>query len=429
MLVDDVSRWSVLTFASVHVLGLLTHHPVPWSATAAAVSLLVVASAGTVRAATGTLRSLALLAGLAAAAGLVAMAEWRGGGAGWPFFLTEAPAGGWAAWVEAVLLTVAVLGLSAAALLPERGAEERLRGFVARLRASYTGRRNRVLDLLEPPPAPDPATGGGPVVLDLGVLAPHAPAAGAAPRTEDRPRRGAAWWRRRIAVAGVGAFTTLVALVAAGPLWQPDRFGQTPVAASRDHIGMLLATAPILLAVIAVTVAGCLHLRRARGRGVALAAVAFVALAVPVAWGRGGDDRFSPEPPAPVAGAYGWDQGIDELHAFLDVDVYRQLTEDVDVDELVALESRSTLSSTVDVDPGFQWPDPGAGTRVHPADAWPVEPDALAAPGGWTDGSWWSEPFDWDEAGDGVVAGLAVAAFLALVTALLPLPHRPELLD
>ncbi|MET7420269.1 hypothetical protein [Dactylosporangium sp. NPDC005555] len=40
MLVDVVPRWSVLAFATAHVLGLLIHHPVPWTGSLTAVSLL-----------------------------------------------------------------------------------------------------------------------------------------------------------------------------------------------------------------------------------------------------------------------------------------------------------------------------------------------------------------------------------------------------
>lgn len=389
MLVDDVSRWSVLAFASVHVLGLLTRHPVPWSASLAAVSLLAVAGAATARAATGTLRSLALLSGLAAAAGLVALVELRGGGAGWPFFLTEAPTDDRAASAEAALLTAAVLGLSAAALLPEHGAEDRLRALrdrlVARMRGWYTVRRTRTFDLPEPPPAPEAAT-AGPVVLDLGVLTPRAPAPADPPRRgAARARRGAAWWRPRLAAAGVVAVTALVVAAATMPMWQPDSYGQTPFVASRDRAGMLLATVPVLLAVIAATVAACLHLRRSGGRGVALAAVTFVALAVPVAWARGCEYRFSPQPPASAPVLY--------------------------------------LSVVIESDSAH-----AAAVLVHPGDRWRAGTQEPQGPAGWTDGSWWSEPFDWDEAGDGVVAGLAVVVFLALTTALLPLPRRPELL-
>jgi hypothetical protein len=404
VLVDDVPRCSVLAFASVHVLGLLTHHPAPWSATLAAASLLVVAMAATVRAQTGTLRSLALLSGLTAVAGLVAQVEYRGGGLGWPFFLTEAPDGG-AARIEAALVAVAVLGLSAAALLPEHGTEERLLALRlrlhARLRAWYAERRTRVLDLLEPPP--DPATGGpvvlephapgGPGVLDLGVLEPHAPGVldlgvlgPHAPRP-DRPRRDPDRWRARLAVTGTVAVTALVAAVATAPMWLADRYGQLPILESRDLAGLLLATAPLLGAVVAGTVAACRSVRRAR-MGTALAAVVFVALAAPVVGLRGGEYRFSPEPP-PAQGAHGL------YFATLSMTGYCPAAEPT-------------------------WLPP---PLVHPAP--PIELPAQAATSS-PDGA--GGPFDRDEVGDGVLAGLALVAFLALTTALLPAPARPELL-
>ncbi|MDG6105242.1 hypothetical protein Daura_34185 [Dactylosporangium aurantiacum] len=348
MLVDAVSRWSVLAFAAAHVLGLLTHHPVPWSATLTAAALLVVAGAGTARASTGPLRRLALLAGLAAVTGLVAVTEFRGGGLGWPFFLTEAPAGGTTARAEAALLTAAVLGLSAAALLPEHGAGGGLR---ARLRSWFAERRAGILDLREsgpgagPPADPawldperdpagfdpkrdpagldpkrdpagldperdpagfdpkrDPAgldPGPGPAVLDLGVLGPDA----VVPVTGSRPPRDPGWWRSRLAAAGTVAAAALVTAVAAGPMWRPDPYGKLPLTSSRDLAGLLLATVPVLLAAVAGTVAAgrSLHRPAARPgtarRGTALAAGLLVLLAVPVARARAGEHRFSPEPP------------------------------------------------------------------------------------------------------------------------------------
>ena len=183
MLVDVVSRWSVLAFASAHVLGLLTHHPVPWSATLTAASLLVVAAAVAVRAATRTLRGLALASGLAAVACLVAEVDQRRA-----FLLPEAPAGTVPAPVEAALLTTAILTLSTAALLPARERRPRpwgLRRLQDRLRTWNTDRRTEVLDLLEssPSPLPGPAT-AGPALIDLGTLGPP-PASGAA--THNRP--------------------------------------------------------------------------------------------------------------------------------------------------------------------------------------------------------------------------------------------------
>ncbi|GAB3847723.1 hypothetical protein [Dactylosporangium cerinum] len=296
MLVDNASQWSVLAFASVHVGGLLTHHSVPWSATLAAASLLVVAFSATVRAATGTLRSLALLSGLTAVVLLVAEVEYHGG---WSFFLAGAPADDDQVLVEAVLLTVAVVGLSAAALLPEHGAEERLRALHARFGAWREDRRTWVLDLHSHSTAPpaEPATGAGapsvldphgtpsvldphgtpsvldphgtPPMLDLGVLEPH----GTVPEAPAvRPRRPAGRWRARLALTGGVAVTTLVLLLATGPMWEPDTYGQLPLTASPDRVGLFLATVPIVLAMLAATIVACLNLRRPGRRGVALAA-------------------------------------------------------------------------------------------------------------------------------------------------------------
>lgn len=405
MLVDDVSRWSVLAFASVHAVGLLTHHPVPWSATRAAASLVGVAFAATARAATGTLRSLALLSGLAAVAMLVAEVEYRGG---WPFLLAEAPVDGNQARVEAALLTVAVVGLSAAALLPEHGTEERLRALGARFRAWREDRRTRVLDLMAPPAEPGAAT-TAPVVLDLGVLEPHRPA----PAPEEaitRPRRGAGWWRARLAAAGVIAVTALVVLVAMRPMWHRDAFGQVPLVMSPDRAGMLLTTVPVLLAVLAAAVAACVNLRRSGRRGVAVAAAAFVVLAVPVAWARGGGHRFSPEPP----------RSAQASHA-------ATLSEYVGAPEI-----------RVEFEPGYPMTITWDWSDWLYAQGGPNEQDAQSdlasrrprdAPPGWTDGSWWSEPVDWADVSDGVLGGLPGVAFLALVTALLPAPRRTDLLS
>ncbi|WP_326999672.1 hypothetical protein OHA72_31580 [Dactylosporangium sp. NBC_01737] len=425
MLVHDASRWPVLAFASVHVLGLLTHHPVPWSATLTAASLLVV-TAATVRASTGTLRTVALPSGLTAVAGLVAEVEYRGGGVGWPFFLTEAPAGTTQARLEAALLTLAVLGLSAAALLPEHGTEEHLRG---RLRTWYADRRTTVLDLLEPPPAPDPAT-GAPVVLDLGLLTPHPttpPPSRSLPfhqrsdhqrsdhqrsdhqrsdhQRSDHPRRdpdpsppgqepdrwrsrrSPDWWRSRLVAAGTVGATVLAVAVATRPLWTRDHFGQIPLAASRDGAGLLLAVVPPLLAAAAGTVAVCRSLRTSR-RGTALAALALVALTVPVAWARGGEPRFSPEPPPSQV-----------LHV-------------------------ATLTEYV------HRPDPGLlpPRLVHPSPpAHPSPPPDATDVTARDDAGWWINPLDWDEVSDGVLTGVALAAFLALTAALLPPPRRPDL--
>ncbi|GAA3218091.1 hypothetical protein ACFO1B_28620 [Dactylosporangium siamense] len=463
MLVDDVSRWSVLAFASVHVGGLLTHHPVPWSATLAAASLLTVAHSATARAATGTLRSLALLSGLAAVVLLVAEVEYHGG---WSSFRAGAPVNDNQALVEAVLLTVAVAGLSAAALLPEHGAEERLRALHARFEAWREDRRTRVLDLSSTEPSAEPATdtrtpsvpephgmlsapephgtpsvaephgtpsvaephgtpsvaGHGvlepPVVLDLGTLEPHGtiaepPAA--------RPRRGAGRWRARLALTGGVAVTTLVVLVATGPMWEPDTYGQLPLTASPDRVGLYLATVPIVLAVLAATVAACLNLLRPGRRGVALAAAALVVLAVPVAWARGGEDRFAPEPPqsaqsrhaATLSGAarvpqprVEFEPGYPTIITFDEQEMHDFLNEQAALHQRALLGEQYGRSEQSDL----------ASYSYGPRDA----------PPGWTDGSWWSRLIDWDSILDGVRSGLPVVAFLVLITALLPAPHRTE---
>lgn len=329
VLVDTVSRWSVLAFAAAHVLGLLTNHPVPWSATLTTAALLVVAAVATVRASTGPLHRVALLTGVAGVTAWVAVTEFRGGGLGWPFFVTESPAGTTTARLEAALLTAAVLGLSAAALLPGHGAGARLSaalrarlpwlpwlpwlpglpglpaGPVPGLRVERADRRAGILDLHAPAPdtSPDCGPGAGPApgVLDLGGVGAHPGAPVAGPR---RPRDGR-WWRSRLAGAGTVAAAALVTAVAAGPVWHPDPYGQLPLTDSRDLTGLLLATAPLLLAALGATVAAGRSLRRSgvSRRGTALAATVLVVLAVPVVRARAGEYRFSPEPP-PAQGLY-----------------------------------------------------------------------------------------------------------------------------
>lgn len=142
-----------------------------------------------------------------------------------------------------------------------------------------------------------------------------------------------------------------------------------------------------LLAAAAGTVAVCRSLRTSR-RGTALAALALVALTVPVAWARGGEPRFSPEPPPSQV-----------LHV-------------------------ATLTEYV------HRPDPGLlpPRLVHPSPpAHPSPPPDATDVTARDDAGWWINPLDWDEVSDGVLTGVALAAFLALTAALLPPPRRPDL--
>jgi hypothetical protein len=382
VLLDVASRCSVLAFASAHVLGLLTGHPVPWSATLTAGALLVVAIAATVRAGTGTLRGVALAAGLTAVTGLVAEVEYRGGGLGWPFFLTGTPAAGAPALVEAGLLTSAVLTLSAAAVLPAHDTGHRLRD---RIRAWRADRRTGVLDLTTSPPAPGAAPGM--IDLDLppaatpaaaGIVDLGTPGSHGAARLDaaGRPRRAPGWWRARLAVAGTVAAAGLAVAVATRPLWTRDGFGQLPLTASRDGAGLLLAVVPALLAVVAGTVAAGWSLRRARG-GTALAALVLVALTVPVVWARGGEHRFSPAPPA--------------------AQVLRV----------------ATLTEGVYRPPAGWLPPPLVHPSAPPATVGAGPAHAVRRNAG-TDAR--------ASAADGVLAGVALIAFLALIAALLRRP-------
>lgn len=347
VLVDRASRWAVLAFASAHVLGLLTHHPVPWSATLTAVALLPAAAT----------RSLAVLPGLAAATALIARTEYRGGGLGWPFFLSTPDT---AAWPEAVLLTAAVLALSAAALLPPHFS---LTGHV---RTWYSERRTHVLDLLDPPPqspaAPEPG------ILDLGVVTPfdgpHPSLAVSAPRR-----------RPPLATVGTVSLTGLAVTVAALPLWLPDRWSQLTLLDTPDRTGLLLATVPLLLTVAAATItAGRLLLRpgppAGRRWGVAVAAVSLAALTVPLAWDRGATPRFAPGPPPSVL----------SLHSYHAVEPTR--------------------------------PGGPPAAQVHP-----FASDMTTTPAG----AW---PFTWADTRDATVFGVVLAALIALIRALLTRSFR-----